>query len=211
MKAQTLSRRSLAAAVVLMLPFAAHAQLLKGFGAKLGANSSNVSIAYTRAELQNLKVETGRKIGVNAAVFAEWLNTSVFSLVTQVEYAEQGFIQKSEITGENNPAPLEKVEATSQLNYVSLPILFKLRLPQSKLAPYVVFGPRFDWLVDHVDGNFESDVIDDFPAAPFTDYFETRSWGATAGFGFSPLALGGGSILVEARYNFDFKDNVALA
>lgn len=209
MKAPACSRRLLFSAIVFMLPFAAHAQLLKGFGVKVGSNSSNTSFAYTVAELQNLEVDTDRRIGVNLAAFAEWINTPAFSIVTQVEYVERGFIQKIKITDEFGEL-LGIAEATSQLNYVSLPILLKLRLPQSKLAPYVIFGPRFDWLVDHVDANFESEIAGDFPSSPFTDFFDTRSWGATMGAGLTPIKFGETALLVEARYNLDLKDSVAL-
>lgn len=209
MKAQALSRSLLSAAVVFVLPFAAHAQLFKGFGVKVGANSSNTSLTYTVVELQGLEVDTGRRIGVNAAAFAEWINTPVFSIVTQVEYAERGFIQKITITDEFGES-LGIAEAASQLNYVSLPILLKLRLPQASLAPYIVFGPRFDWLVDHVDGDYESDIVGNFPSSQFTNFFAARSWGATIGGGLTPIKFGETALLIEARYNLDFKDNIAF-
>jgi hypothetical protein len=210
MKAHTLTRCLLSAAVVFMLPLAAHAQLLKGFGVKVGANSSSTSFAFIAPNEKPVKLDHGRRIGLNAAVFAEWLKAPAFSLVTQVEYARRGFVQVFDPSSALSIEPgASRAEAASRLDYVSLPLLFKARLQNSKPAPYIVVGPRIDWLVGHEDYRWKSEGKDQGAAPPVTDSFEMRTWGATAGLGLSPIALRGAALLVEARYNLDFNDSIA--
>lgn len=209
MKAQTRSRCLLFAAFVMLLPFDAHAQLLKGFGVKLGANSANVKLAINPepSDLPSVDIETKRKIGPNAAFFAEWFSGKPLSMVAQVEYARRGFVEEQIITGENDPTPLGVLQIKTHLDYLSLPILLKLQRLSRSLSPYLILGPRFDFLLHHevlVDGTSLKNL------AGFADYYDKRALGGTVGFGLASGRLFASSFFVETRYNFDFADNIDL-
>ncbi len=118
-----LSRCSLSAAFVMMLPFIAHAQLFKGFGVKLGANSANAKLAINPepSDLPSVDIETKRKTGFNAALFAEWFSGKPLSLITEAEYARRGFMEEQIITGEDDPTPLGVLQLKTHLDYLSCP------------------------------------------------------------------------------------------
>ncbi|NUO79802.1 outer membrane beta-barrel protein [candidate division KSB1 bacterium] len=202
----------------MMLPFVVHAQLLKGAGVKIGVNSSNTRITYTRADLQDLKIGTGRRTGINIAGYAEWLTTPVFSIVTQVEYAQRGFSEEAVITLPDNPEPVATAEANSRLDYVSLPVLVKLRLPHANAGPYLILGPRMDFLVNRVAGEFDfspyvnqlGSLVKESATSGWVDFFADRYLGGTAGVGFASARLAGMLVQLEMRYNFDVADNAEI-
>jgi hypothetical protein len=179
--------------------------LIKGYGLKVGANSSNASLLPVKSAV---KIGTERRTGVNAAFFLEWGGSSVISAITQVEYVQRGFKEEHEVTGENGPEPLQVVRANTRLDYVSLPILIKLQPPGLASAPYLILGPRVDFLVNREAGKFEFQ-IGTFES-PWSKGFEDRAFGSVIGLGFSADKLLRLPLLVETRYNFDFTNNADL-
>jgi len=93
--------------VLSLTPFSAKAQILKSYGLKLGINSSMISnnLQYRSPRLKN---KWG--IGFNTALFMEWFNNPVISLLTQVEYSQNNFIEK--LIPLTSDAPSEDVKAT---------------------------------------------------------------------------------------------------
>jgi hypothetical protein len=190
----------------MLLPFAVQAQLFKGYGLKVGANSSNVSFSLVQS---TFKIDTQRRTGMNAAFFVEWGSLPVISLITQVEYAQRGFAEEQVITGPNGPEPLGLMRASTRLDYISLPILLKLQFPKLAISPYLLAGPRADFLVNREAGKFEF-VNDDSQVSvksELNEFIDDRAWGGTVGLGFDAQKLLPLPLLVEARYNFDFTDN----
>lgn len=94
--------------VALLLPFSLQAQLLKGYGGKLGINLSNAAVTTP----DDFHWTTWRT-GVNAAFFLEWSGFSFLSFVTQVEYAQRGFVETQYQTGVVGPELLEDVHAST--------------------------------------------------------------------------------------------------
>lgn len=211
MKAQTRSHFLLVAAFVIWLPFVAHAQFLKNVGVKFGVNSSSARLDDTS---NSFEIETGRRTGVQAALFAEWFNAPSFSLVTQVEYVQRGFSEEQFITTENSPEPVAKAKANSRLDYVSLPLLVKLRLPEVNSGPYLVVGPRVDFLVNRVAGEFDFPpyvnqfglLVKESATSGWGDFYNDHNLGGTAGVGFASGKFAGATLQLEVRYNFDFTD-----
>jgi Outer membrane protein beta-barrel domain len=188
-----------------LLPLSVQAQLIKGYGAKAGANSSKATFSYFQSDFQ---YETERRTGVHAAFFLEWGKSSLISLITQVEYAQRGFVEEQMIISEISPEPLGVVRANTRLDYISLPLMIKLQYPRLVAGPYLVFGPKVDWLVHHVAGKFE------FPRATFESslykVFADRAVSGTVGLGFAADKLLHLPVLLEARYNFVLTDNTDL-
>jgi hypothetical protein len=189
----------------LLLPLSVQAQLIKGYGAKIGMNSSNTTVSLVKTAFDF----TERRIGVNAALFLEWSRSSVISLVTQVEYAQRGFNEKQLVTGEYGPEPIDFVRADTRLDYISLPILLKLQYPSLAAGPYLLLGPRADFLIHREPGKFKisGDGFQIIWESGLPNAFDEQALGGTAGLGLAADKLLHLPLLVEARYNFDFTDN----
>ena len=144
-------------------------------------------------------LETKRRVGFNVAAFAEWFDVPFFSLITQVEYAQKGTGQDFVVTGPSGPNPVGVRTLYSRLDYVSVPVLGKLRLPGGPLSPYIVAGPRMDFFLGYKsdEGAFNS----------VYDKFKKTSLGGSAGIGIQLDSILPISVLAEARYNFDFVDS----
>ena len=130
---------------VMLCQASAQAQWLGAVGVKAGVNSSNSAIEQTSFVHA---FDTERRTGWQAAVFAEWLELPVASVVTQVEYAQRGFREQQIRTGEASPEPLGTIELKTRLDYVSVPVLLKLRTAKTGTGPYALLGPRFDFRVN---------------------------------------------------------------
>jgi hypothetical protein len=182
-----------------LLPFSVQAQFINGYGVKVGVNSSNAALSAVQSAFE---FDTERRTGANAALFLEWGASSAISLVTQVEYAQRGFVEEQAVTGEDSPEPIQIVQANTRLDYISLPILLKL---QYSPGPYFVLGPRVDFLVNRVAGVFEFS-IGNFES-PLSQGFDDRALGGTIGLGFSADKLLRLPLPIETRYNFDFTNS----
>jgi hypothetical protein len=192
---------------LILLPLSAQAQLISGYGVKAGLNASTTNfdffVANTASEVKLF--DSKRRIGFNVAIFAEWLKKSSFSLLTQAEYAQRGYIRDQDATGSLGAVSLE-----ARLDYVSIPLLAKWQGSNPTLSPFIIFGPRFDFLINRQEELFQSpetdprlDLIDE-TAIGYTDVLNDRALGGTIGMGVATNKI----LFVEVRYNFDFSDNV---
>jgi hypothetical protein len=78
-----------------------------------------------------------------------------------------------------------------RIDYLSIPVLAKIRMPNPVLQPYLLAGPRFDLHLSTYPDYFD----------PAVEHFVTTEYGATAGLGIELSTLLPFSILVEVRYN----------
>ncbi|MGH7492466.1 MAG: outer membrane beta-barrel protein [bacterium] len=189
---------------VLLTSVSAHAQLFNAVGVKGGVNFSASSIQILPDDISSSELETQRRTGWQAALFAEWLKMPVFSVVTQVEYAQRGFTDEQVRTDENGPEPLGTFKLNTQMDYVSVPVLVKLQPSNTGIKPYAIFGPRFDFLV-HRETVFQDDGRLDLEFS-MADAVNDRAVGGAVGVGVAAKALSL-PLLLEVRYNFDFNDN----
>jgi hypothetical protein len=172
-----------------------HSQFLKNYGLKAAVTSADQKYDLTLWPA----LETKSRVGFAVGVFGEWFDNPVFSVITQVEYAQKGMGQEFVMTGPYGPEPIGVKTLYSRLDYLSVPVLGKLRLPSESLAPYIVAGPRVDFLL-----GYKSDE-DEFNSV--YDKFKKTSWGGTVGVGIQLDSLLPVSVLAEGRYNFDFADS----
>lgn len=183
--------------VAFAMPVSAGAQWLKAYGVKAGINSSDASIKYQNSDFE---VKTQKRAGFDAAFFFEWGKSPVLSVITQAEYVQRGFIQEQD---EGSPVPKGILRSSARLDYVSVPVMIKLQLPSLMSGPYVVFGPRADFLVNRAGGRFTGGDL----KSALHEVFEDRAFGGTVGLGFDTEKLARLPLLVEARYDFDFTEN----
>ena len=103
------------------------------------------------------------------------------------------------MTGPSGPNPIGTKTLFSRLDYVSVPVLAKLRLQTGLFSPYILVGPRIDFFL-----GYKSDE-DAFNAV--YDKFKKTTLGGSAGIGVQIASLLPVSLIAEARYNFDFADS----
>ncbi len=178
-----------------------NAQLLGHYGLKVAYTSAAQSFNYYGG---GFEINDERRPGVNAAAFAEWSTIPNLSVVTQLEYTQRGKGVKFARTT-NDPTVLDTWVQYHRVDYLSVPILAKLSLASGLVQPYLIAGPRVDFvLANHgADPNFRS-LYDDF---------KSPNLGGSAGAGMSTTAIVPAEIFVEFRYNLDLTapyDNGAL-
>ena len=183
---------------VLLFITQGNAQLLKNFGVKLAFTSASQTYDYPNPPWPGFGPDVSRRIGVNAAIYAEWLNVPFFSVVTQIEYAQRGMAQQIAITGDS-PEIIRMETRYNRLDYVSLPIFLKVSVPTEVVSPYVLLGPRVDLLLSYRDEFVIGRSI-------YAD-FKKMTWGGEAGVGLEFNKLLPGSVCLEFRYNVDFMNS----
>lgn len=175
------------------------AQLIRSYGVKLAFTSASQNLDYpTPPWGWWTGIKTSANPGFNVAAFAEWLNIPFFSVVSQIEYAERGARMKY-------PVPGGWRSTEGRLHYLSVPILAKVTIPVGRASPYVLAGPRADFLIDYRDvqippwGNALSN--------PFYSDFKSAILGGSVGVGVQTTSVLPVALLAELRYNFDFFDS----
>ena len=124
------------------------AQLIKSYGVKIAVTtahhtwkSSNTNWTYEPEK---------RRVGFNLALYAEWLNTPLFSILTQLEYTQRGFGEEFNRRDEFNN-DLGTITKYTRFDYLSLPILCKVRVPIGTVSPFIQVGPRIDYFLGYKD------------------------------------------------------------
>jgi opacity protein-like surface antigen len=72
-----------------------------------------------------------------------------------------------------------------------VPILAKLRLPLRNVTPYVLIGPRFDFLISRSGGTLDATI----------SQFDKMDYGLTLGAGVELNSIFPFGLLAEFRYN----------
>ena len=184
-------RRIILAVVLVLFSFSgANARLLKGYGLKAGVVVANQDFEYS----EGFQADTKDRAGLDFGVFAEWLDIPFFSILTEVHYIQKGHADEFVRTDEFG-TPISSTRIDHRLDYLSVPLLAKASLRTKHVLPYLVVGPRFDFLLD-----YKSETLDQV-------YKELKDSdvGATIGLGMEsrtdPV-----KVLVEFRYSPDFTD-----
>jgi hypothetical protein len=177
----------------------AHAQIIKAYGFKVAYTSADQRLDYG-----SFVAQTERRNGFNVAVYAEWLNLPFLSLITQIEYAQRGvgipYLRITTYDRMINVATTDNSPVSyNRLDYISIPVLVKLSLPEKVLSPYIVCGPRCDFLLAYKEDH-------DFLSSTY-DKFKKVLLGGSAGFGLELNSVLPVGMVLEARYNFDLSDS----
>jgi opacity protein-like surface antigen len=164
--------------LAILFSSAASAQIVRTFGFKLGAADATQSIDFHLP--LGLAADISYRWGYDFAGFVEFFNDPHFSVVAELDYVQKGFWYQynSFDTG------LESAAMNSRYDYLSIPVLAKVRYQIGILAPYVFAGPRFDRLL-------------------FTNatYLPFNEFGMSVGAGTEIDIRGACHLLMEARYS----------
>lgn len=179
--------------VLLSAASMAHAQLVRSYGIKLGAVSASQTWHYTYTS----DLTTGYRWGMTGGVYVELLDIPLVSVVAEIQYTQKGMTFSIPVTTEAQPNGTGQVITRSpKVDYLSMPVLAKLRLPSPVITPYLIAGPRVDVLVSRRGDGFEAVV----------DKFESTDIGGTFGVGIELHTLLPIGLLAELRYNPSFRD-----
>ena len=176
-----------------------NAQLLKSYGVKAAFTSASQSFTYQNPPFPGFGPDIKRRTGFGIALYAEWFNLQVISIVSQIEYTQRGIGEEIAITGPNGPTIIRTEVRDKRLDYLSIPILAKTSVPFGNVTPYILIGPRIDFLLGYRDEFIVGNSI-------YQDFKKTM-FGGTIGTGFALADLLPTTISVEFRYNIDLGDS----
>jgi hypothetical protein len=132
---------TLLSVIILAMPM--EAQLIRSIGVKVGAANAGQSWHYSTP---NISFAEQYRWGYSFGGYVEWLNIPVFSIVTEVHYIQKGFKQGFD-RRDNDGNLIGVFYVMPQIDYLSIPVLLKIRYDVFPLAPYLLIGPRYEHLL----------------------------------------------------------------
>jgi hypothetical protein len=165
----------------------AEAQLVRSVGVKVGAAVAGQEWHYSTPDIN---FADQYRWGYSFGGYIEWLNISTFSVLTEVFYIQKGFkqgIERRDASGN----PIGTFYLLPQIDYLSVPILIKIRYEMFSFAPYLLIGPRYDYLL-----RTKSDGL-----GIVLDNLKKSDFGITIGGGFEFSNISFLNIGAEYRYS----------
>jgi hypothetical protein len=173
---------------LLLISANGQAQLITAFGLKAGVVSANQNWDYRTLG----EVQWDSRWGMDAGVFVEGLNLSMFSILAEFHYVQKGFSTSMKITTVTNPEGTgEERTFRPRVDYLSLPVLAKFSIDAGIITPYLFGGPRFDIPIGTSDDGISY----------FANKFKKGELGLSLGAGVNVLLGAGPSLLAELRYS----------
>jgi len=179
----------LLAALLIFTLFTVSQAGMPGLGVKLGLSLANQEFDYTNIDGLDFKYRTGLAAGVSA----EFFNDRTVSLVAEVDYIQKGFKEEHVITVGDGPQPVGTISNDNRFDYLSIPLYAKITWRKPVVAPYILLGFRFDYLLSYkTDTNWYDDIYSDFK-----DYDLGGSFGVGGEYKISSKY----KVLLEGRYS----------
>lgn len=137
-----------------------------------------------------------RRTGLNAGVFIENVINSYYSIRAQMEYSQRGMGIELIRTSINSPEGTGTFIDYHRVDYVSLPVLFKFSYSENAVQPFIIIGPRIDYLIGYSSVGFQ----------PIYDKFKKIVIGSSIGLGIESISFLPIDLTMSLRYNFDHTD-----
>jgi Outer membrane protein beta-barrel domain len=168
------------------------AQIVRTYGLNIGYIHAKQNWDYS-PQFGSDPHMSGTISGIGGGAFMEFLAIPYFGLLTKIQYIQKGRIisvmgTMVSSTNPNGYIETGMMDIKYRLNYISVPILAKLRIETPMFVPYLAIGPRLEYLVSYPS----SVVYDDFKKMEVTG---TVAVGMELSLGVMP------KILFEADYN----------
>ncbi len=174
-----------------------NAQLIRTYGFKAGFIKAEQQWDYSPQSGIHAS-GIGLIWGFDGGAFIELFNFQNFSLLTELHYIQKGrTVTVIATAAADNPQgyiDLGPEEIKQRFEYISIPVLAKLRIENDMVTPYIALGPRLEYLVAH-------------PPSPVYDKFNkielavTGAAGVELYFGFTP------KFLFEVNYSLDLTNS----
>ena len=176
--------------VFITVPFALSSPI-EGYGLKVGIGVTNLDHEVKTIELE---YDTDNRIGLNIGAFVEWFGIAGLSAVTEARYFQRGMTWEIEGKDQYNQSTGMEKHAI-RLDYLSVSALGKYPFSMPVVKPYLLAGPRLDFLLGY---NAEEgwDIV--------FDEFESVEYGADLGVGTEVHLINLPVLLAEFRYNLYF-------
>ncbi len=172
------------------------AQLIRGYGIKLGTTISSQTWEYVPA--LNFTFEPDNRIGLNIGIFAELLNNPIISIVTELNYIQKGMKEEVPVTTPSQPDGTgEFVTWDTRIDYINLSAFGKLRLNLGIVSPYVIAGPKIDFEINKEHSLDDTNI--------FENNFNKNRIGFKVGIG-TEINLMSLNLLAEILYDADFNE-----
>jgi len=173
-----------------------HAQLIRGYGLKLGATISNQYWEYSPSS--RFEMEFENRVGFNVGLFAEFFNIPTFSIVTEVNYVQKGMKKEVVIRTVFQPEGNgEYATWDTRIDYLNLSSLGKIRLDFDIIRPYIVIGPKFDINIKYKSTLGTAESIE--------ESYNNNRVGYKMGIG-TEIQLTSFNLLLEILYDSDFNE-----
>ena len=198
-------QRILLTALMAFMTFGAFAQLSYGF--KFGVHYNDVSVPSLES---SLNLNPTMVHGLEAGAFLDIPLIGGFSFRPELSYVKKGFKVREglDFNIANLPLPVG-VEASTNVQYIQMPLMGKFSFGQGPAKAYILGGPVFSYALDArlktsvnsiVDFNISNEKID-----LSKDTYQRAEVSAMGGLGVE-LDMGNGGLFIEGRYNHSFTD-----
>lgn len=180
-----------------VLPSQSFSNPFDEWGFKAGISISNQNMKYKTVQIDR---DFDNYIGLNIDAFVNILDYKIFDLITQLSYSQKGCIE-SIISTYVDPITHNYIDGEThyfknKTDYISYFILGKLKSNLKVLNPYLILGPRIDFLI-----NTKSETI------PHIIYDDLKKYnlGLTIGVGTEFNLLIPYKMLIELQYSPDLE------
>jgi hypothetical protein len=183
--------------IIILLFFisSSQAQLIRGYGVKIGATISNQKWDYNNY-LPELNPES--RWGFNVGVFSEFFNSPYLSLITELNYVQKGMKKDLPVSTITNPDGTgEFITWDTRIDYLNLSALGKLRLDFNPLIPYILLGPKIDFQINLDNSMGLLNVVE--------KNFNEVMYGLKVGIG-SEVQFDSFSLLTEILYDYNINE-----
>ncbi|MCZ7604078.1 MAG: PorT family protein [Melioribacteraceae bacterium] len=175
------------------------AQIIRGFGLKVGTTISNQDWKYSNSSgLSGLSFDSDSRVGINLGIFTEFLNVPFIGIVTEVNYIQKGMKKEVPVTTISQPDGTgEFVTWNTRVDYINISAYGKLRINAGLFTPYILVGPKIDFEINKTNSLGPVNVVE--------DNFNKNRFGLKVGLG-TEINLLSFKLLAEFLYDADFKE-----
>lgn len=168
-----------------------YGQLPDDYGLKLSYGGSAQVFNEATIESQS----TNARFDLGVALHLNWDFNKQFSILAEPGLVKRGMV--GDFGGiANIKSSAESMNA--DLSYISLPVLAKFNILNSKFSPFVEAGPRIDFLIyERVTDNASSDY------QHIIDQYNNITGGLSTGLGLDIQELNNGNLSLGLRLNWD--------
>jgi opacity protein-like surface antigen len=183
-------------AIFTLISSRADSQLIRSYGAKIGITEASQDWKYTGA-LSDLKIYDKSRTGLDIGGYVEWLDLAVLSIITEAHYIQKGCKDEFEVTTVEMPQGTGETKLhTPRIDYMSFPVLAKLRFDTPILTLYGIGGYRIDFLVGK----------NSYASGAVFDDLKSTDQGPTIGFGIEAPITSKNYLGGEFRYSFSSQE-----
>ena len=183
-------------AIFTLISSRADSQLIRSYGAKIGITEASQDWKYT-GTFSGLNIFDKSRTGLDIGGYVEWFNLAVFSIITEAHYIQKGCKDEFEVTTVEMPDGTGETKLfTPRIDYMSFPVLAKIRFDTPILALYGIGGYRIDILVGK----------NSYASGAVFDDLKSTDQGPTIGFGIDVPITSRNYIGGEFRYSFSSQE-----